>query len=213
MCLECANGYIAAQVSRVEGNNNGMGMNYPIYPTAVVDCIACASPCATCKLDMSSCTSCIANYTLKGSNCISSFNYQVNVLLNVNMQTFQDNYLGFMNQVASAAGVPLNAITVLSITSGSVSINLVVNSPNAPGSQAAVNAQNNLTNLLQSGGTVNSMPVVSSALTTQGGTNNGGNNGGNSGGNNGGNSSSGGLSQTDVILMAVLIPTFVLGNS
>jgi len=118
-----------------------------------------------------------------------------------------------MNQVASAAGVPLNAITVLSITSGSVSVNLVVNSPNAPGSQAAVNAQNNLTNLLQSGGTVNSMPVVSSALTTQGGTNNGGNNGGNSGGNNGGNSSSGGLSQTDVILMAVLIPTFVLGNS
>jgi len=195
-------------------NNNGMNTN---YPTALVNCMACTSPCATCKMDLSSCTSCIANYTLKGSNCISSFNYQVNVLLNVNMQTFQDNYLGFINQVASAAGVPLNAITVLSIASGSVSVNLVVNSPNAAGSQAAVNVQNNLTNLLQSGGTVNSMPVASSALTTQGGTNNGGNNGGNSGGNNrgnnGSNSNSGGLSQTDIILMAVLIPTFVLGTS
>jgi hypothetical protein len=187
MCLICAVGYIPAQSGMIEG------MNGAFYPQT---CVACASPCAACFGDIYSCLACInSSYTLRGDTCISNFNFLVSVVFNVDLKVFENNYLSFMNQVASAAGVTINEITVLSIVSGSVTINMAVTSPNPPGSQGAINAQNNLNNLIQSGSTASGMPITSSTLTTEGGSND-----------NGGS----GLSTTDIILMAVLIPVGVL---
>jgi hypothetical protein len=100
-----------------------------------------------------------------------------------------------MNNIAQAAGVTINEITVLSIVSGSVTVNMAVTSPNAPGSQGAINAQNNINSQIQSGSTASGMPITSSSLTTAGGSN---------------GSGSGGLSKTDIILMAALIPVAVI---
>jgi len=170
------------------------GMNAAFYPQT---CVACASPCAACFGDIYSCLACInSNYTLQGDVCISNFNYLVSIVFNVDLNIFQNNYLNFMNQIASAAGVSINDISVISIVSGSVTINMAITSPNPPGSQGAINAQNNLNNLIQQGSTVNNMLITSSSVTPQGGSNNPDN--------------SGGLSTTDIILMAVLIPVGVL---
>jgi len=188
MCLVCAVGYIPAQSGMIEG------MNAAFYPQT---CVACASPCAACFGDIYSCLACInSNYTLQGDVCISNFNYLVSIVFNVDLNIFQNNYLNFMNQIASAAGVSINDISVISIVSGSVTINMAITSPNPPGSQGAINAQNNLNNLIQQGSTVNNMLITSSSVTPQGGSNNPDN--------------SGGLSTTDIILMAVLIPVGVL---
>lgn len=171
LCLICSPGYLPAQTGAVQGM---VGL---FYPQA---CLPCVSPCATCYGDLYSCTSCIPNTTLTGDICLTKFNFLVSVVFNVDLAVFQNNYLSFMNQVASNAGVGLNQITVLSIVSGSVTVNMAVSSPAAAGSQAAVNAQNNLNGLIQNGQTVANMPITSSTLTTQGGSNN--NNDSNSGG-------------------------------
>ena len=185
-CLICANGYLPAQSGFIEG------MSDAFYPQT---CIACSSPCATCFGDIYSCTSCISSsYTLKGDICLTNFNYIVNVVFNVDMAVFQNNYLSFMNQVATSAGVSINDITIMSITSGSVQVNMAISSPNAPGSQGAIDAQNNLNNLIQGGQTVAGMPIPSSTLTAVGGS----------------NANNGGLSTEDIIIMAVLIPVGVL---
>lgn len=138
--------------------------------------------------------SCQSGFTLMGDVCLSSFNYQVSVVFAVTLADFANNYLGFMNQLASAAGVGINNIVIMSITQGSVSVNAAITSFNAPGSTQAVADQNNLNNLINSG-TVNNMPVSSAALTTAGGSN---------------DNSSSGLSTTTIILLAVLIPVGVL---
>lgn len=100
-----------------------------------------------------------------------------------------------MNRVASAAGVNVTDISILSIVSGSVTLNMAVSSPSAAGSQNAIDAQNNLNNLIQNGQTIDNMPITASTITPQGGSNDNGDNG---------------LSTTDIILMAVLIPVGVI---
>ena len=192
ICLICAPGYIPAQSGQI------IGMNDNLFPQT---CVACQSPCLTCYGDIYSCASCInSNYTLYGDICLSNFYYLVSVVFNVDLAVFENNYLNFMNQIASAAGVSINDITVLSIVSGSVTVTMAISSPNAPGSQAAITAQNNIQNLIQNGTTIDNMPITSSSLTTQGGSNDNNNGGG------------GGLSTTAIILMAVLIPLGVIST-
>lgn len=85
-------------------------------------------------------------------------------------------------------------IVILSITQGSVNVNMAVSSPNAAGSNAAITAQQNIQNVVNTGQAFGAMTVSSSSVTTQGGN----------------NDESSGLSTTAIILLAVLIPVGVI---
>lgn len=125
---------------------------------------------------------------------MSNFRYVINIVFDVTLTTFSNNYLTFLNQIAAAANVGVNNILIVSLTSGSVSVDMQVASLEAPGSVGAVNAQNSLTSLLSSS-TLGGMSVKSATITTEGGSN-----------------ESGGLSQTTIIILAVCIPVGILST-
>jgi hypothetical protein len=127
---------------------------------------------------------------------MSNFNYAVSTVFNVNMTTFMANYLSFLQQVASSAGVAVRNVAIKSITLGSVVANLQITSFSPAGSAAATANQNSLNNLLTSGN-IAGMPVTSFTLSTNGGTNTP-------------DSGSSGLSTTTIIILAVCIPGGVL---
>lgn len=169
-----------------------LGTNAPML--GIMNCSKCASPCLACFGNANTCIACETDFTLTGPVCLSNFNYKVNVTLSVTLAEFRDNYITFLNQIANAVQVSINKIVILSIVQGSVVVNMAVSSPDAAGSSNAVTQQNNLQNLLNSGN-VGGMGVASSTLTTIGGSN---------------DSDDSGLSQTTIILLAVLIPVGVL---
>jgi len=160
----------------------------------LVSCAACTSPCATCSGNPNLCTTCISGFNLQGQVCMSSFNYAVTAIFAVNLTTFMNNYLTSLKQIASSAGVGVTNLIVLSITSGSVVVNMQITSFSPAGSSAATTNQNNLNNLLASGN-IGNMPVSSFTLTTNGGTN---------------SNTDSGLSTTTIIILAVCIPGGIL---
>ena len=176
-------GYVPQQSGTLLGNIN----------SGVVNCTACASPCASCAGSPTTCTSCPNGYTISGGVCISNFNYQVLTVLGVNLTQFQPNYIIFLNQLAEAAGVSVQNLVIPSITTGSVNLLARITSNFPPGSSNAINSQNSINSLLSSGN-VGNMAVASFSVTTNGGSNDNGNNGG------------GGLSTTTIIILATVIP-------
>jgi len=128
---------------------------------------------------------------------VSNFNFQSFVVLDTTPAIFNQNYLAFLNNIASNMGVNIYAITVLSISYGSVNVTLQVSTTATPGSSAAVTQQNALTNTLASNSNIAGMQVTSSTITTNGGSN---------------NNSDSGLSQTTIIILATVIPIGTLCN-
>ncbi len=183
-CLACAMGYVAQQPGTISVN----AVNAPLI------CLSCFSPCQTCFNSPITCTSCVSGFTLKGAICVSSFNFQVNVVFGVTLQAFQQNYFSFINQLASAAQVSAQNILVQSITLSSVnfvnlvnanygpssnqaltvnqnSVNVVtlVNANYSPSSNQASTVNQNLNNLF-AGNSIAGMPVTSHNVVTNGGT-------------------------------------------
>ena len=124
-CLFCTPGYVQVQSGSLVGITT-LGLS-------LKTCQPCASPCSTCIGSTTTCMSCVNNFGLFGTVCISNFNYQISTVLGVKLSVFQSNYLNFTNQIASAAGVNVDDIAVLSITSGSVTVNMAITSFNSPG--------------------------------------------------------------------------------
>jgi hypothetical protein len=182
-CLICSPGYIATQSGSIAGNLEG----------GILNCTPCTSPCASCEGSSLTCTSCVSGFSMKGGNCLSNFNYAVSVTFSVSLAQFQTNYLGFLNQMAASAGVAVNNIIINSIVAGSVIVDMSVTSFASPGSSDAINNQNNMNNLLNSGN-INNMQVSTTSLSTVGGS----------------NTVDSGLSQTTIIILAVVIPVGVL---
>lgn len=177
-------------------------MQASFIPTSVQPqiCVPCLSPCQTCLGAISTCLSCVNSFTLQGTQCVSNFNFQVVCTLTANPTTFNTNYLAFLNVVANSINSTIDAITVLGINYGSVTVTMLVNSNGADGSNAANLQQNNIQNALT--GTVANMPVQSTKITINGGSNNNDNN----------NNNNSGLSQTTIIILATVIPIGTLCN-
>lgn len=84
-------------------------------------CVACNSPCATCINTPDYCTSCVSGYQFFGWKCAQSFYFGFSVTLLTNLTTFNQNYYSFLLALTSSiGGSNPNAITILSISSGSV---------------------------------------------------------------------------------------------
>jgi hypothetical protein len=116
-----------------------------------------------------------------------------------------------LNQISQAAGVGISDILVLSITSGSVTVNMKINSYAPPGTDIAIQTQNSLNALMQSGN-VGNMAVTSSSVSTNGGSNDDNNNDNNNDGNND-NSTADDGSNTVLIVLAILLPLIILSTS
>ena len=134
---------------------------------------------------------------------MSAFNFQVQAVLNTDSSTFNQNYFAFLNAIASAAQVPLGAVTVLSVVYGSVTVTLLVSTSNAPASPAAIAQQSALQSALT--GSIAGMPVQSASVSTNGGSNDSDDNDDDDNG-----SSSGGLSKTAIIIIAVFVPVIAI---
>lgn len=188
-CFACENGFIALSAGTLDGEAVLTNSN----------CSACTSPCSTCEGSPTTCTSCVSGFTLNSDICLSNFNYLVTVSFGVSLAVFQENYLSFLNAVATAAGVRVSEIAILSITNGSVNVNMAVTSTAAAGSNDAINTENAIKTAVGQGQSFGNMTVQTASVTTQGGSNS--------------NDSSSGLSTTAIILLAVLIPVGVLSTN
>jgi hypothetical protein len=125
-------------------------------------------------------------------------------VLSATTAAFNQNYLAFLQAIASSMSVSVYAITVLSIAYGSVGATLQVTTTAEPNSPLAIQQQNGLQSVVRQSGSIAGMTVSSSTVTTNGGTNNDNNNGG------GGGSESSGLSRTTIIILATVIPVGTL---
>ena len=167
-CLQCPNGcFDCVSPTTCLICNPGFVPSIVTSNVQPVVCLACLSPCQTCSISVSLCLSCVINYTLVGTQCVSSFNFQIITVLNAPASTFNKNYLSFLNTVANAIQSSINVVTVLSIVYGSVTVTMLASSNYTPGSQAAISQQNNLQVALS--GTVAGMQVTSTVIATNGG--------------------------------------------
>lgn len=186
-CDTCRDGYVPIAPAITLGN----GVTGPVlYPFI---CAACVTPCATCVGSVYTCITCVTNFYSSGANCISNFNVRASAVLSsaTTPANFNDQLSSFLQSIANSAGVSINAITILSINYGSITIDFVVSTSAEPGSTAAVNLQNSVTNTLSSG-SVGGLSVTSSSVSNSVGssTNNG----------------ESGLSRTTIIILATVIP-------
>jgi hypothetical protein len=94
ICFNCQQGFIPFIAPSLTASS----------PQPVL-CVACLPPCINCIGSISNCLSCATNFTLQGTQCVSSFNYQIQAQLNANPKTFNQNYLNFLTQIAN----PINA--------------------------------------------------------------------------------------------------------
>ena len=163
-----------------------------------MNCTACADGCSNCLGDKWACLACSSGFELMGSVCISNFNFLVSITFNVDLATFQNNFVIMLNQIANISGVSVNQITILSIVQGSVTVNMAITSPNAANSNAANTVETNLDNALKVGNNFGGMSVAKSSVTTEGNPSPTPDDGGS------------GLSRTTIILLATLIPIGVL---
>ena len=85
-CLTCSSGY-TLQSSLVSGASG--------------TCAQCVAPCATCTGNTQTCTSCISGFTLKGWQCVSTFNYEFVVSLNTNLTAFYAVYGTFLEAITA----------------------------------------------------------------------------------------------------------------
>jgi hypothetical protein len=98
------------------------------------------SPCSSCVGSAITCISCVAGYYLNGSQCISNFNFQISVTFSANTTatTFNEQIDQFIGAIASAVNVNPNQVTIISIIYGSIIVNALISTTNAPGSAAAI---------------------------------------------------------------------------
>lgn len=125
-CLTCAAGY--TQIANAPSNAGGY------------QCVACNSPCATCVNSPDYCTSCISGYQFFGWKCAQSFYFGFQLTLLTQLTTFNQNYYNFIVALSNAIGTNNpNAITILSITGGSVVVQGGAGPSGTSGSQQAYN--------------------------------------------------------------------------
>ena len=168
--LSCASGYTSVPQLEAFG---------------VVQCNKCQSPCLTCTSDPENCDTCVEGYYLEGWKCVTTFNFNFEVTLQTTLENFYSKYLAFIDAlVGLIEGTNRNFVTlkqiqtadaarrmlsVVSQTSGTVTVAGSVSTTAESGSDEATAQYNRLMNGLASGKLIEDMPVASSLVTVVGG--------------------------------------------
>lgn len=135
-----------------------------------MDCVKCNAPCKTCMNTPDYCTSCVDGFDFFGWKCAQKFRFTFGVVLTVSLSVFEANYMVMIEAFAAALQVAdSNAITITSITGGSVDLNGNAAPTGAPGSSEAGNQLASLTALVKSGN-IAGMTVGSSTIIVEEGT-------------------------------------------
>lgn len=99
--LSCSTGYTA---------------DSELINTGTVLCVNCVFPCKTCNSDPAQCDSCVDGYYLEGWKCVTTFNFEFSITLQINIAIFYQNYLLFLQiLVTFIFGPNINAITIQAI--------------------------------------------------------------------------------------------------
>ncbi len=122
ICLVCASGF----TSVVDTSSDS--------PT---QCTPCILPCVTCQGSAMNCLTCMTNYTLQNGKCISVFNFVFNVKLNVDPQTFYQNYISFLSALSANVQSDYGAVTVKSIKIGSTIVEGQLSTTQSPQTNGA----------------------------------------------------------------------------
>lgn len=152
-CLTCAKGYTIKENA--------------VQTAGGFECVKCNSPCATCMKNPDYCTSCIIGYDFAGWKCTQNFKFSFNLTLTVDIATFEQKYMVFIEALAKAAKIiDINGITLNSITAGSVILEGSVAPEAASGTAEAGNQLEGLKTALQ-GTEIEGMPVGSSSIMVE----------------------------------------------
>jgi len=154
ICITCAWGYVANMPATTLTNSVlSPRLTDQVAPSMVnpqpVGCTACSSPCMSCMISPTTCLSCVTNYTLYGTTCISNFQFTANVVLQATAGVFTSNYYQFLLAVATAIAQQTNTILIQSIVYSSSDITMAIATNFAPGSTQAQNQQSNLNSVLR----------------------------------------------------------------
>ncbi len=156
-CLTCATGFTTIQ-------------NAPLTSTGY-QCVACNFPCATCTNTPDYCTSCVDGYQFMGWKCSQSFYFGFQVTLLTNITTFNQNYYNFILALTNAiSALTPNAITITSITSGSVVVAGGAGPSGASGTKTANQQFSSLDATLSANNQIAGMPIGESSVTVVGGS-------------------------------------------
>jgi len=119
-CLSCSAGYV----------NSIITLTYYASDTKI--CIPCQSPCLICNTVPTYCLSCIVGYILVGTQCLTLYNYQLNMTLSANYSQFYSNYPLFTSQLISpfsatnqiGLGIlfPVNLVSITGINKATYSV-------------------------------------------------------------------------------------------
>ena len=162
----------------------------------IVQCIKCNSPCKTCYNDPDTCIACLSGFTQKGSDCLSNFNFGFSVVYNVDITTFYNNYDNFITELLKDTNLTTGDVIILSVTSGSTDVTGEISSPFSQGTTAANNLQSQLNSNIRAGVTGLGTPT-SVSFTVNGQTS---------------TDDDSGLSETDIIILATVIPITVVSK-
>lgn len=133
-------------------------------------CLACSFPCATCTNTPDYCTSCVSGYQFSGWKCAQTFNFGFQVTLLTTMVTFNQNYFNFILVLTNAVGAfTTNAITITSITPGSVVVEGGVGPTASSGTKLANQQFSSLDATLSRNNQIAGMPIGDSSVTVNGG--------------------------------------------
>jgi hypothetical protein len=132
----------------------------------------------------------VSGYSYQGNQCVTNFNFGVQVVLGATSTVFYQNYLAFLKDIATSIGQSIDVLTVGSLKFGSSTVNLKVSTTAAPGSSAAIQQQNQIQGAVT--GNIAGMPVTKSSVTSTA--------------SNAPANSDTGLSQTTIIILATVIP-------
>jgi len=140
-------------------------------------CVPCQSPCLDCYLVPTYCVGCINGYTLVGTQCMSLFNYKINITVMANFSQFYLNYPTFTAQLitpfntSSNIGLGLlfpNGVNTFG-TSNKITYGAYISSICMPSTICSQTQYNNLLGLLNSS-TIGNMAILTSSVTINGGS-------------------------------------------
>ncbi len=125
----------------------------------------------TCQFDPTQCIACVDGFALQGWKCTKTFYFYFNMTLNVDLTTFNQNYLSFLQTLANAFQAPnIDSITMNSIVSGSIMITAAASPPANSGSSQSRSQFNGLQGAIAANGNIAGMPITSSAAQVVGGS-------------------------------------------
>ena len=69
-CIMCSSGFVAVQAATLQTSEFTASQGLASAGDGPVSCVACTSPCATCRNSPTTCLSCVSGRVLSGNDCV-----------------------------------------------------------------------------------------------------------------------------------------------